>query len=569
MHNFTEFLFSSSGYLPSGYCLDWNPVLVLTYVFADFFLAVSYFSVAIALYYFMRGRPGFDHGRAVLLLTVFCFLAGGIHALEILTVWQPAFGVETVAMLLAAATGIIVMSVFWRLIPKLKSLPSVSDLTAVNAALEREIVERRAAEERLQHAEAIAEVRLNRRTAELTELNLNLARQVAQYEETAHKLSETTEQFMDLADRTRTGVVHVTPDGVVRWSSLRYAEILGIDSPDGLVGRKVDEWVIEPDREAIQAFRRAVLLGNHSLIEKRIRRADGAIIDVEILAALSRARGETIIVSFVRDITKRKTMEREAERIRTQLASSNQDLERFASIASHDLNAPLRHLRIVLESLMEDSGGALDEGSRQLLEQGHQAALRMSNLVRDLLQFSRIDSMTFNEEEVKLDEVIRAGIESVADHLNASDARIEVGEMPTVTGNGSALTHLWQNLISNAITYRSKRTPEIRISATEAGGGWEIAIADNGIGVPNEHAERIFEMHTRLHAYKNIPGTGIGLAACRRIAEAHGGRIWLDTGYADGSRFVIWLPKQLAGREFDIRIAGRRNGVDHAQQHSH
>jgi len=130
------------------------------------------------------------------------------------------------------------------------------------------------------------------------------------------------------------------------------------------------------DREAIHAFRRAVLLGNHSLIEKRIRHADGSIVDVEILAALSRANGEAIIVGFVRDITKRKSVEREAEHIRTQLASSTQDLERFASIASHDLNAPLRHLRIVLESLMEDAGGMLDQDSRRLLEQGHQAALR-------------------------------------------------------------------------------------------------------------------------------------------------------------------------------------------------
>jgi light-regulated signal transduction histidine kinase (bacteriophytochrome) len=177
--------------------------------------------------------------------------------------------------------------------------------------------------------------------------------------------------------------------------------------------------------------------------------------------------------------------------------------------------------------------------------------------------------MNFNEEAVKLDEVIRAGIENAAEHLKASDARIDVGEMPTVTGNSSALTHLWQNLISNAIIYRSKRTPEIRISATEAGGGWEIAIADNGIGVPDEHADRIFEMHTRLHAYKDIPGTGIGLAACRRIAEAHGGRIWLDTGYADGARFVVWIPTRLAGKAFDVRIAGRRNEVGHAQQQSH
>jgi len=136
------------------------------------------------------------------------------------------------------------------------------------------------------------------------------------------------------------------------------------------------EFEVIADREAIHAFRRAVLLGNHSLIEKRIRHADGSIVDVEILAALSRANGEAIIVGFVRDITKRKSVEREAEHIRTQLASSTQDLERFASIASHDLNAPLRHLRIVLESLMEDAGGMLDQDSRRLPEQGDQAALR-------------------------------------------------------------------------------------------------------------------------------------------------------------------------------------------------
>jgi PAS domain S-box-containing protein len=562
-------LFSSNGYLPKGYCVDWNPFLISTQVFADFIIAVSFFSVAIALYCFMRRRPGFEHGRALLLFGVFCCLAGASHLLEVWTVWQPAFGAQTVTMLLTCVAGAICMVVFWWLIPKLRALPTVSELTAANAALEEEIAERRAAEERLQHAQTIAEAKLNRRTAEMTELNLNLARQIAQYERTANKLAETTEQFTDLADRTRTGVVHVTSDGVVRWASLRYAELVGVNSPDDLIGRKVEEWVIEPDAETLQAFRRSVLLGNHAPIEKRIRRADGTIIDVEKLAALSRANGEAIIVGLVRDITKRKTLERESERVRQQLASSNQDLERFASIASHDLNAPLRHLRIVLDSLMEDTGGMLDTDSRRLLEQGHQSALRMSNLVRDLLQFSRIDSMTFTEEDVDVGAALRTALDTVAEHIGASGARVHAGELPSVTGNSSALTHLWQNLIGNALTYRSERTPEIDISATDVGDGWEIAITDNGIGVPAEHAERIFEMHARLHAYKDIPGTGIGLAACRRIAEAHGGRIWLDTSYADGARFVVWLPKSPVERVFDMSITGKRGGNGHMEQTSH
>ena len=517
----------------------------------------------------MRSRPGFDRGRAVIFFAVICGLAGVAHLLGIWTVWHPAFGVQIFVMLLAGVAGVIGMAIVWRLIPTLRSMPTTRGLTAVKAALETEIAERRAAEERLQHVQTIAEAKLNRRTAEMTELNLNLARQVAQYERTAHKLTETTEQFMDLADRTRTGIVHVTPDGIVRWASLCYAEMLGVDRPEDLIGRMVEEWVVEPDGAAMHAFRRSVLLGNQMPIEKRIRRIDGTTIDVENLAALSRANGEPIIVGFVRDITKRKTMERESERVRQQLASSNQDLERFASIASHDLNAPLRHLRIVLESLMEDAGGVLHEDSRRLLEQGHQAALRMSNLVRDLLEFSRIDSMTFNEEEVKLDAVVRGVVDTIHEHLAASGARIAVGKLPTVTGNSSALAHLWQNLISNAITYRSNTAPEIAISASDAGNGWEIAIVDNGIGVPGDQAERIFEMHTRLHAYKDIPGTGIGLAACRRIAEAHGGRIWLDTEYSDGTRFVVWFPKRPAEKAFDIRITGRYSANGHAAQRSH
>jgi PAS domain S-box-containing protein len=489
--------------------------------------------------------------------------------LGVWAIWQPAFGIRALTTVFAALAGAALVVVVWTLLPKLRSIPTARELAAVNGALEAETAERRALEVELRQTQTVAEARLNKRTAEMTALNLDLARQVAQFEKTAHKLAETTDQFMDLADRTRTGIVHVTPDGVVRSASLRYAELVGVENPHELIGRNVDEWVIEPDGEAMRAYRRSVLLGNHVPIEKRIRRTDGTVIDVEKLAALSRAEGETIIVGFVRDITKRKAMEREAERVREQLAHSNQDLERFASIASHDLNAPLRHLRIALETVMEDAGGALDADCQQMLEQGHQAALRMSGLVRDLLDFSRIDAMASTMDEVNLAGVIRGTLETIGAQVSASGATVEIGDLPTLRGNASALAHLWQNLIGNAIAYRSEKPPEIEISAADTGDGWEIAIADNGIGVPPDQADRIFEMHARLHAYKDIPGTGIGLAACRRIAELHGGHIWLDTAYTAGARFVVWLPKRPPGSGADHPVVDRRQQAGAPQQWTH
>jgi light-regulated signal transduction histidine kinase (bacteriophytochrome) len=166
----------------------------------------------------------------------------------------------------------------------------------------------------------------------------------------------------------------------------------------------------------------------------------------------------------------------------------------------------------------------------------------MSVLIKDLLQFSRIGSIVTEGETVALGDAVNAAVANLTHQIGVTGARLEIGSLPSVTGNAGALAHLWQNLISNAIKYRSERHPEIGITASEVGDGWEIAITDNGRGVSADQAERIFEMHTRLHAYKDIPGSGIGLAACRRIAELHGGRIRLDTSYAGGARFILWLP---------------------------
>ncbi len=542
MGDLVSFFFSTAGYSAHGYCLAWNPLLVFTHVFSDLLVAFAYFSIPASLYYFLRKRRDFAYRRIVLLFALFIFACGLTHMFGVLTLWQPVYGLQAVVKLLTAAISAATAIVLWPMIPTLLTLPSHEQLAATNAALETEIAERRRAQERLGHAREIAEAKLNQRTAEMTELNLQLAQRLAQHQEIEKELAQANARFMDLASRTKTGIIHVSADGTIRWANYHYADLAGRATPDDVIGHAPEEWIVEPDATGLAAYRRAILLGSTETMELRIRRPDGSIVDAEAISAASHAGNEPIIIAFVRDITQRKDAEREAEESRVQIARSNEDLERFAAVASHDLNAPLRHLRIVLESVIEDSGGKLETETVQLLKQGYEATERMSVLIKDLLQFSRIGSIVTEGETVALGDAVNAAVANLTHQIGVTGARLEIGSLPSVTGSAGALAHLWQNLISNAIKYRSERHPEIGITASEAGGGWEIAITDNGRGVPADQAERIFEMHTRLHAYKDIPGSGIGLAACRRIAELHGGRIRLDTSYAGGARFILWLP---------------------------
>ncbi len=553
MSDLYSFIFSDSGYTPHGYCLAWDPRLIFLHVFSDTLIALAYFTIPIALFYVVRRRRDMSYSGVVLLFAMFIFACGLTHMFAVLTLWQPVYGLEGVVKLLTAVVSVATAVVLWPLIPHIVAMPSSAQLAAANAALEREVGERSRAEQRILAAHEAAEAKLNRRTAEMTQLNLQLSQQVARHQETEKALAETTAQFMDLASRTKTGIIHVTENGKVLRASLQYAELLGVDSPEELIGRTAEEWIVEPDMAGMRSFRRAVFLGSKELIEIRIRRADGSLIDAETVAGVSHSGGVPIIVGFVRDITQRKNIQREAETARLRMARSNEDLERFASIASHDLNAPLRHLRIIIDTVIENADGRLEQESVKLLRQGYDATERMSALIKDLLDFSRIGSIETTGDTVDLDGVLKTCIANLTQNIRSNDAKIDVGPLPVVNGNAGALIHLWQNLLNNAMKYRSEQRPEISVTAADVGDGWEIALTDNGMGVPADQAERIFEMHVRLHAYNDIPGSGIGLSACRRIVELHGGRIWLDTSYSGGSRFVVWLPKPLASdRRTDV-----------------
>ncbi len=228
-----------------------------------------------------------------------------------------------------------------------------------------------------------------------------------------------------------------------------------------------------------------------------------------------------------------------------ELRRSNAELEQFAYVASHDLQEPLRKVASFCQLLEKRYRDQLDERGLKYIDFAVDGAKRMQVLINDLLTFSRVGRASDVREPVPLDAPLDAATTALSAAIEETSAVIErPGPLPEVMGDPTLLGMLWQNLIGNAIKFRAAdRTPVIRITADEqADGGWQIGVADNGIGVPPEFAEKIFIIFQRLHARDAYPGTGIGLALCKRIVEQHGGEMFLDTTYSGGTRIYFTLP---------------------------
>jgi len=231
-----------------------------------------------------------------------------------------------------------------------------------------------------------------------------------------------------------------------------------------------------------------------------------------------------------------------------ELGRSNADLEQFAYVASHDLSEPLRKVANFCQLLERQYGDQLDDKARQYIDFAVDGAKRMQLLINDLLAFSRVGRTTERFVPVPLGEALTQAVGNLESAIAATGARIDRAALPTVLGDKTLLVALFQNLISNAIKYRTDAPPIVRIGCELVGDEWQLSVSDNGIGIDPHYADRIFAIFQRLHLRDEYEGTGIGLALCRKIVEFHGGRIWLDEQGAaqnSGARFVLALPHAL------------------------
>jgi len=231
------------------------------------------------------------------------------------------------------------------------------------------------------------------------------------------------------------------------------------------------------------------------------------------------------------------------------LGRSNEDLERFAFIASHDLQEPLRMITIYSQLLIRRFGNAIDPQASAYVETIEGGTRRMRALLADLLAYAEIGSPVEDPAQpVDLNLVVQRVRENLAVAIAESGALISVARLPVIRGFESHFTPLFQNLIGNAIKYRSERQPQIHVVALRIDGNIQICVSDNGIGIDPEYHSKVFAAFKRLHGQK-IPGTGIGLAICQRVVEKYGGRIWVESELGRGSKFLFTLPANLLAPE--------------------
>jgi signal transduction histidine kinase len=246
---------------------------------------------------------------------------------------------------------------------------------------------------------------------------------------------------------------------------------------------------------------------------------------------------------IVAELTTVQALNRRLDTQSAELQRSNSDLEQFAYVASHDLQEPLRKVSSFCELLAKRYAGQLDERADQYINFAVDGARRMSVLINDLLAFSRVGRTAAGAwSQLDCEVLIAQALRNLGDVIDRSGARITQDPLPTVVGEASLLTTVFQNLIGNAIKFRGAQPPQIHLGVQRDGDFWSFRCSDNGIGIDAAYAEKIFVIFQRLHSKDAYPGTGIGLALCRKIIDYHRGRIWLDSDTTSGSAFCFTLP---------------------------
>ncbi len=249
-----------------------------------------------------------------------------------------------------------------------------------------------------------------------------------------------------------------------------------------------------------------------------------------------------------RERDQRQRAEEDLARKAEELARSNRDLEQFAYVASHDLQEPLRMVAAYTQLLAERYRGKLDENADKYIGYAVEGATRMQTLILDLLAFSRVGHNGNGCKHSDCNSVIQEALLNLKASIEESGAVVTHDQLPLVAVGRAHLLQLFQNLIGNAVKFRSKEAPVIRVSAEQQGTQWRFAVADNGIGIAPEHKDVIFVIFQRLHAREEYPGNGVGLAICKKIVEHHGGRIWFESEPGHGCTFYFTLPASPADK---------------------
>jgi PAS domain S-box-containing protein len=384
------------------------------------------------------------------------------------------------------------------------------------------------------------------------------------FSEFSHDLSESKE-----SEARYRGLLEAAPDAMVVVNAAGEIVLLNVQaekqfgySRDELVGQQVkniipegfaERLIADGTRSAAEALAQQIGTG----IELLARRKDGSQFPIEIMLSPLESADGILVTAAIRDISVRKKseednaeLERHVEERTEELANANQVLERsnielqqFAYIASHDLQSPLRSISGFVQLLKGEYEGKLDEQADDWIRRTVQAIGQMQTMIRDVLAYSRVDSRSRPFAPTAFVDVFNDAVALLESSIHDAGGQVACGELPVVMGDRAQLVQLMQNLIGNGLKYHGDKAPNVHVSAKRNGNEWTFSVRDNGIGIDPKYYDRIFEIFKRLHDQTEYPGTGIGLAVCRRVVTRHGGKIWLESEAGHGSVFHFTIPE--------------------------
>lgn len=594
----SNYIITSDLFFSQGDYYSWKLLLVWLHLIGDTSIAVVFFSIPFMAIYFIPPptKRLFLSESTFLLFSAFCFSYGTLHILEVWTIWQPIYWLTGSCKIIA----VIILAISLKnIIPFLTQILSVFDaqnIITLNQQLERQITELKDIDRFIYELPHELEAKVKERTLELNTLNQKLIAEIGERKkiETALQqklkleqlISRLSTHFINLLaekidDGIQAGLRNISQFAEVdrtylflfsesnnsqayvsQWSNLKSKSVAFLNNPTELAQNL--PWILDrikskqiinlphTDNLPSEAKNDQIYLQQQNIKSLLMLPMfyGGLLVGLLGFDSLSRERnwteGDIQLLRLTGEIFTNaieRCRQRQQLILRTQeLENSNLELQQFTHIVSHDLQEPLRAIRSYTELLEEDYRDRLDPEANEYIDFIVGSAQRMKRLIQDLLVVSRVSRQPQNFSLVSCEVILQEVIANLKMAIAENEAKITWDDLPQVMADKSQLIQLWQNLIANSIKFRSQQPPQIHISATTKESEFVFCLQDNGIGIDPKHTERIFVIFQRLHSRRKYPGTGIGLAICKKIVERHQGRIWLESMPKAGAAFYFSLP---------------------------